>query len=408
MDYTFIVLFSFLLMIILMFMIIFISRYSYAISKTTMLLGTPAYPSDLIQSILKNGMTPTLNKAVPREGGYLLLRLPMDDLKLPTIVTSRLLEFPPDQFHKKGAVPQLLIDVAKLDPEGTSVFLKNLDERGPHNQRKVAYMNAMTPSHLAKYRMTIHRVLRDNSNTSCTLLDRIMTITWEIHFGKKPCPYAIFFMNSFRKAFSDISLVGIWTCRQDYIREKPAFTKFLLQLVKEAPNETMVGAWKHDGVLTNHDIVVEISHNILAMTMQWFLLSRSALQDRELAHRDPSTFFNKYGFAPSISSLNNQGNRVVAQIVPSVPGVCPYMASSRKNPKTCPMNRDLDVMETGEIIPSGANINIAPEFLAFGKGYRRCAGEVLTHIYLEELLSCRKPFHDPDLGNVKWGFTRTR
>ena len=387
--------------------IVFIHQYSYAISKTMLLLKGSAYPSDLIQSIMKRGMAPVLNEEVPIAGGYLIMRLPMDNLKMPTIVTNRLFEFPSYLFHKKGSVPQLLIDVAKLDPHGTSVFLENLDDRGPNNQRKVAYMNAMTPSLLAKYRLTIHRVLRD-PDESLTLLDRIMIITWELHFDKKPCPYAIFFMDSFRKAFSDISLHGIWTCRQDYMRRKPEFAHFILELVKEAPPDTMAGAWKHDGVLTNEDIVVEISHNILAMTMQWFLVSRRAPFERKYATSNPSKFFNRNAFAPSITSLNKAGNRIVAQIAASVSHKqCPYISSATRNPKQCPINKNLEVLETGEIIPRGSTINVAEEFLAFGKGYRRCAGEVLTHIYLEEFLSCNHEIKDPDLGNVQWGFTRT-
>ena len=392
---------------ILLLMILVSCRYGYALRKTFSLIVSPPYPSSLIQKVMEHGLAPTLNQAVKDNGGYVALKMPCDNLQGSTIVTNHLREFPPDKFHKKGGVPSLLMDIAQLTPKGESVFIQNLSDRGPENRRKVEYMSALTHPHLVQHRATIRRVLC-NPCESMTLLDRVLEITWRLHFGKSPCPQAVEFFHSFRCAFSDISLHGIWTCRQDFILKKPFYVEFLRVEMQEASCDSIVGVWKSRGFFSEEDMIVEFSHNILAMTMQWFLLSREALKDRALASSDSSTFFDKHGFAPSIVSLNNNGQRIVAQIAPSAPSKCPYRSSNSSTRRTTIYDKDLEELAGGEIVPRGEVINIAPEHLAFGKGYRRCAGEVLNYIYLEELLRSPVEFRDPDLGNIPWAFTRAR
>ena len=403
---------------LLYLMHLILHRYAYALRMTTSIILSPSYPSSLTSTITEKGMGPTLNEAVrDSDDGCVIVKLPGNDK--PSIVTSHLHEFPPDQFHKKDSIPVPIMDIARLTPQGTSVFLENLSDRGPENQRKVEYMSALTRPHLEHHRRTIHHVLCDPC-PAMTLLDRVIQITWRLHFGKPPCPQAVEFFHAFRAAFSDQSLHGLWTSRQYFILQKPHYVEFLRREIQDATGESIAGVWmsrsqsisSSPGFFTVEDMIVEISHNILAMTMQWFLLSREALKHRDLASSDPSTFFNTNAFAPSIASLNNRGQRIVAQIKPTVfnqhQKKCPYQSSLQCPRKTTIYNNDLEELFHGEIVPRGETINVAPEFLAFGKGYRRCAGEVLTHIYLEELLQSPVHFLDPDLGNIPWAFTRTR
>jgi hypothetical protein len=407
------IVFALFVLFFIIFLIVLVQRYADAICMTTSIVFSPPYPSSLTPKIMEKGLGPALNEAVREsDDGYVIVKLPGNDE--PSVVTRHLSEFPPDQFHKKGSIPTAIMDIARLTTKGTSVFIENLSDRGPENQRKVQYMSALTRPHLEQHRTTIRNVLRDPCPSS-TLLDRVIEITWRLHFGKPPCPQAIEFFHSFRAAFSDRSLYGIWTSRQHFILQKPHYVEFLCREVQAATVESIAGVWMSTLLsrqFTVEDMVVEISHNMLAMPMQWFLLSREALKNPVLASSDPSTFFNSNAFAPSIVSLDNHHQRVIAQIEPTVsnPKKCPYQ-SSRSCPlyrRTTRFNQDLEELPHGEIVPCGEAINVAPEFLAFGKGYRRCAGEVLTHIYLEELLHSPVQFADPDLGNIPWAFTRAR
>jgi len=392
--------------IVFLLMIIFIMvRYANALRITVSMIISPPYPSALIESIMEKGIGPALNEAMKENDGYVTMRMPGDNLREPTMVTNQLYEFPPEEFHKSGGVPSLLMDIAKLTPKGTSVFIQNLADRGPENQRKVEYMSALTHAHLEQHRKTIRRVLRDPCKSK-TLLDRVIEITWRLHFGKPPCPRAVEFFHHFRGAFSDISLSALWTVRQQFIHKKPVYVEFLRLEVQDASKESIVGVWKSRGFFSEEDMIVEFSHNILAMTMQWFLLSREALTDRVFASSDPSNFFNTHAFASSIVSLNNHGQRVVAQVASNKK--CPFQSSIFSHRRTTTYDKDLEELTGGEIVPRGEVVNLAPEYMAHGKGYRRCAGEVLNYIYLEELLHSPVEFSDPDLGNIPWAFTRAR
>jgi hypothetical protein len=233
------------------------------------------------------------------------------------------------------------------------------------------------------------------------LIDRVIDITWQLHFGKSPCSDAVSFIYHFQRAFSNISLHSLWTDRQTFIHQKPYYVEFLRQEVREATKESIVGIWISKSYFSEEDIIVEMSHNILAMTIQWFLVAREAFQNRSLASTDPSTFFNRNGFAPSIISLKNDGQRIASQIAPmaKLRRKCPFHSSSSllSPPTTTLYDPDLEELSNGEIVPRGEVLNTAKEFMAFGKGYRRCAGERLTHIFL-----------DPDMGNIAWGFSRVR
>jgi hypothetical protein len=405
------VILSIVFVIFLIVLVLLVQRYADAICMTTSIVFSPPYPSSLTPKIMEKGLGPALNEAVKEsDPGYVIVKLPGNDE--PSVVTRHWSEFPPDQFHKKGSIPTAIMDIAQLTTKGTSVFIENLSDRGPENHRKVQYMSALTRPHLEQHRKTIRNVLH-NRCPSSTLLDRVIEITWRLHFGKPPCPQAIEFFHSFRAAFSDRGLYGIWTSRQHFILQKPHYVEFLRREVQEATVESIAGVWmsRLSRLFTVEDMIVEISHNMLAMPMQWFLLSREALKNPVLASSDPSTFFNTNAFAPSIASLDNHHQRVIAQIEPTVSNQkkCPYQSSlSCPYRRTTLFNKDLEELPHGQIVPCGEAINVAPEFLAFGKGYRRCAGEVLTHIYLEELLHSPVHFLDPDLGNIPWAFTRAR
>lgn len=389
-----VLLFSFLLLVV-------IYQYRYMIHITIKGMLSPSPDRQLF--LYSGDMNPANNayRIAREEGGVTWVNLQLEPS--PAILTNKVKHFPPEIFKKRGAVPSMLLDIAVVNPAGDSVFLQNLDERGSFNKTKAQYMSALTDRYLQMYRKTIRKEL--DSLQSGTLYNKLVNITWLLHFGFLPQPQDRAYISSFEKAFSDFRPSSIFA-KNAYLLKKEVYAQLLDHNIKRASTDSIVGVWKEQTDMTREDMAVEISHNILAMTIQWFSLARTALEKTDIG--DPSSFFSKNAFAPFVASLTPNGKRVIATT--RWDGPCPYKPS--KEHSRCPYNNDLYETNTGEIVPVGHTINLEENFMAFGKSYRRCPGEVLTHIFLEEIRSTTRKIQDPDMGKrgerVPWGFGTER
>lgn len=389
------------LLFVIVLLVVVCFRYTFQ-SLVRFVLCPPTNP--LARQIARLGPAEALFHLVRRGGaGYAIVRLPLDCNW--TLVTDKIHDFPPDRFRKRGSVPQSVMDVALIRDTGDSVFLQDLHERGLFNKSKADYMSAFTGDSLERYVTTIRRVLRAPGGT---LLTKVREMTWRLHFGFGPNEAAIDFTSDFVRAISDYSPTGSWK-RQLYILRKPHYATLLLDSCDKAIPDSIVGIWKQKASMTRDVMITEISHNMLAMGVQWFAMARAALQDSD-ARDNPSRFLMRHAFAPFIASGLPNGERVL--VIVKNDNYNGYQVSQKH--RACPHNPN-HLYETpqGEIVARGSSINTDPHFLAFGKGYRRCAGESLTLLFLKEVVDLGPGLSDPDLDKtskegIPWGFGKTR
>lgn len=379
--------------LLIIIVIILYYRNKYIVQSVINFAIYPPKPYEIYLESSKNGLSTTIKKYLKNEGGNLIFTLPFEEKG--TIITSEYINVNNyDIFHKKGSVPKLIMEIALITPKGNSVFLQNYNERGSHNYSKMEYMTAMTAEQLILYTNVIRDVLKRNIPT---LFNRLMILTWLLHFGKEPDYAAIKYMTLFCKSFSNFNTLLI---RQEYISRKAEFTRLLIKNIINSTPTSITGVWKSRKFFSLEHIAVEISHNILAMTIQWLALSRKVLKYPNEA-QDADYFFQKYAFAPFISSLTNRGNGII-QALGCDDGKVSTIQSVMKN--KCPMH-GLYSTEAEEIVPSGYTINVNQKFNAFGYGYRRCAGEILTRIYLKEFLEImpKEPINSYPRPGSLWG-----
>lgn len=388
-----------LLSIVAIIVIVILIQNHHAVRFVIGLILRPPSPHRVFMQTLKHGLAKTMQTYVVNEGGYAMFRIPLE--KEPHILTSQHIPINEhrDVFLKKGSVPRMIMDIALVTPKGTSVFLQNYDERGPENRSKAEYMAALTSTNIERYRKTIRALLRER--VVATLLERIMAITWVLHFGRRPKSEEVEYMMLYFRVFSPQYMIME---RQEYMKRKPEFTELLIRNIEEASPESITGIWRDRNYFSREQMAVEVSHNILAMTMQWLTMSRRALRVPEEARHDTENFFQRNAFASFIAS-STRSNHMVVQVLGTKGNPVNNRPSEEK--KKCPFHTGLYVAQGDEIVPVGHKVNTDPAFNAFGHGYRRCAGEVLTRVFLQELLEAmpvEPPSSYPKAGTI-WGLS---
>jgi hypothetical protein len=355
--------------------IIIIYSNIYIINFVIHNLINQPYPYNIYKEAIKNGLSTTFKKYIIEQGGYAIIRFPLENTY--DMITNEKIPIEQyDKFKKKNSVPKAILEIALITDKGTSIFLENYEDRGIENQSKIEYMSALTFTQLELYKKIIIEVLQRNN---LSIFNRIMIITWLLHFGIEPNNNDIEYMILFSKSLSNMSDL---LTRQKYINRKKEFFNLLKKNINNSKNNSICGIWTQRKYFSIENIAVEISHNILAMTIQWTKLSKKILENPEELN-DIDTFLNKNAFAPFIASKINN-NRRITQVLGTSNDKISYISSTMK--KKCPFNNDLYVTNTNEIVPNGYTINVNPLFNAFGSNYRRCPGEILTRIYISEFI----------------------
>jgi len=373
--------------------------FKYIIKFIVYCLLFKPYPYDIFKQALKEGLATTLKQYTIKKQGYAIVRVPLE-INYELITTERVPIEQTDKFKKKNSVPKIIMEIALITSEGTSVFLQNYEDRGVDNRSKAEYMAALTSDQIQLYTIIIRKVLK-RENT--TIFNKIMIITWLLHFGHEPNNNDVEYMMLFCKALSNISDL---LTRQSYIHRKREFFELLCKNINNSTVTSICGIWKQRKFFSIANITVEVSHNILAMTIQWTTLSKKVLKNSKEV-TDIDTFFNKNAFAPFIASATNTNTRVV-QVLGTSNDQISFVPSTFD--RKCPYHKGLYVTTTNEIVPNGHTININPNFNAFGSNYRRCPGEMLTRIYLSELLNIVKILQQEPINSwpsgMLWGLDK--
>jgi hypothetical protein len=157
------------------------------------------YPHDLHIQILLNGLATTLKKYTLEQGGYTTVRVPLE-INYDIITSNKIPIEQVDIFKKKNSVPQFIMEIALITAKGTSIFLENYEDRGVDNHNKAEYMSALTFEQLELYKIIIREVLKRNN---LSIFNKIMIITWLLHFGNEPDNQDIEYMILFCKSLSN-------------------------------------------------------------------------------------------------------------------------------------------------------------------------------------------------------------
>jgi len=197
------------------------------------------------------------------------------------------------------------------EEEGTTVFLRGYERRGPNNERKKIYMAATTPDLIdTKYRAKIQsfykRFLADaNAGTPMMkhYFDNYFDLYWNLHVGAmgSEIPTEV---RQFSSGFNTV--LGFYYPTLDIVRDAymqarnsreslKAWLDVRVQAIKDgkqpSADSTFVYYWLKNGGLGENfrrmDIVFECFHNFLAFS-QWGNMVYNVAAKFEPTHGDPN------------------------------------------------------------------------------------------------------------------------
>ena len=220
-------------------------------------------------------------------------------------------------FSKEAAVSAHLFGMfydswePNFEEEGTSVFLRGYDNRGPDNERKKIYYSAVTPDlYGPMYAEKIKRLLDevfDEQNVDKPVMQQYyqsyFDMYWDLHVGVRgdEIPPE---MREIGECF--INVIGYWyptlqVVHDNYMRFRelrPRLKDWLRDRVQDVidgripnPEKTFVHYWdKNRGQGENFrdkDIIFECFHNFLAFS-QWGNTLYNIMEDLDAVNGDPS------------------------------------------------------------------------------------------------------------------------
>ena len=178
------------------------------------------------------------------------------------------------------------------EEEGTSVFIRGYENRGPNNERKKIYMSATTPDlYATKYRDKVVRFFNKflaKTNASKPLMHEYYAnyfdLYWDLHLGVTgdAIPPEVRQVGASFNAVIGFSFPTLETVYENYMRvrelRKPlkdwieARVQAIIDGKAPDPDRTFVYYWLKNGKLGENfrrkDIVFECFHNFLAFS-QW-------------------------------------------------------------------------------------------------------------------------------------------
>ena len=308
----------------------------------------------------------------------------------------------PNVLHKFDSVPFLLRDVAlprpsstEKDPDtGTSIFVTNLEDRGPYNEMKQKYMAGLTQTDVKRYvdKCTIHMeaILPCSGHIQDCIYEAVRDMTFLIHTEKDPEQEDKDFIDTGVAAFSSVSKVYevleslfMPTVIQKHILKHGAYTQRLKDNMDNY--EGLFQSLKQNGY-KEEDILVEYLHNVFALTTQWTLLMEHMIADG--VSNTSEAIYNHLQKHPvaafTISSKDKDGKlpsssktttHVLHHLEKIMEGGAPADSSKFVG---CPGMQSYKTSPEKAVIVEGTQILEQEKHWAFGRGYRRCAGEILT------------------------------
>ena len=333
--------------------------------------------------------------------------------------------FHKDKTSKKDSLPYIInmfTTPHNLFGEwiGDTIFRTDFNDRGKDNKYKEIYMEALKKDDLEKYRITIKNNLSREfkQGINVNFFDFVQKIcidlTYLLHFGFLPTK------EDYKGSYYFIESVRLYYLKSDVIKKQinnlPSFYKRTLEYIKSNKNhDSIVFKWK--GHLSNENIFMEFIHNILGMAINWTNLTyKYILHDSNKDIPDiPSNkdLINPYlyecirftlpvRFTSSFIKKNEDFNLPKESKNMFIHDFKIYTHNEKyfgKEVDKFNLNRMLDHQKythsnrkcpffnspKGAKVACGTELLEKPGYLPFGEGYRRCPGEHLTLVFLEEL-----------------------
>jgi hypothetical protein len=309
-------------------------------------------------------------------------------------------------LFKFDSVPSILRDVAlprlsSHDPQanirhksGSSIFVTNYEDRGPNNEMKRKYMEGLSATYIADYVQRCENVMYDalycmgnkTHNPHHCIFEAVKRITFIVHTHLEPEEIDKQFIETGAAAFSAVSgineLSGVTfmpIITQQHILKHDMY---IARLKKKLEDGTYKGLFKSlkDNQYREEDILVEYLHNILALTLQWTIIMEE-LVDTSSPGDGMEFIYNHVKQNPTaafvISAMDDieVTNKIhfMKEIMEKHP-----QGVNLANAKKCPFNKQWIHTPEDAVVASDTTIIEEEGNWGFGRGYRRCAGEVLT------------------------------
>ena len=345
-------------------------------------------------------------------------------------------------YQKENSLAKIINDFTtpnKINGKwiGDSLFRTNYDKRGPNNLLKEKYLLGLNPELLIIYRKRINNYLyklgnqlkiQDKKYNYYHLIRKIVIdITYLLHFNSYPTEKEINDFDIFIRAIAEMPknyIYNLKVLKQIYNLKyfRLRFKKRLIELKNKKDNRCIISAWIETNSFSDEDLMIEFIHNLLGMGINWIntlypyllhiqdetiprlnlnqneeyrlkyiyesfrLICPAMLASSNINHKNKNyqvihdllspTRNSKY-FGPNSNKFNLKRHNNYKDFLTN---------SKNKNNISC--NKcPFYTTKNKEKVFNNQKLYINEGYSVFGKGYRRCPGEFISMIFLEEVAS---------------------
>ena len=301
---------------------------------------------------------------------------------------------------------------------GDSIFRKDYELRGKNNLLKEKYLYAFQKDRIDLYRPIIknHIIKTLIPNKEHNLL-QICTqlcndLFYLLHFSELPNQEDLEDSNIFIEAVANFSTGDILTSEvsKQIFNLKFYYQKILKRIRNIGNKKCIVKDWLEAGIKEN-DIFIEVIHNILGMVVNWvntiypYLLG---INNKEIPRiekglekeyilecfrylmpvkfitskiKEPNIVNKNKGYYNAIHDLTIPTNSNSWSKEFNLYKMTDYKKYMSKNISKCPFYNT----KNNAKVPCKFSIFEKENYTPFGLGYRRCPGEIISMVFLEEV-----------------------
>ena len=316
---------------------------------------------------------------------------------------------------------------------GDSIFRIDYEKRGNNNLLKKEYLKALLPQHLKIYRKKINNYfenvnLDETHNLYAFINKTTKDLLYLTHFSELPTDDELDDIELFLESIIKSTFSFNYTFTElRHIYNLKFFINKTFKRIEKCQNENkvnMVCIWLKETIFTKEDIFIEFIHNIIGLVVNWTNLTYTYLLDlhnKKIPKYDKKYDMNQYTLEnfsyicpdrfvgsklknPEHLEEKNNNIAVLHELkittrntsffgketekfnLDRMKDYQSYMSKDKKESKNniskCPFHKTI----SSATVPNGLSIYENKGYMPFGDGYRRCPGEHLSIIYLEELI----------------------